>query len=307
MKRILLTIVMAASFPTAALAQQVPAIENVSFAPGSYAPIAGRPHVSQYVAPQLAEEPTPQSARGSLPEGAITGMDRSVTFAYGQNLPTVICAPLHVCELSLQPGESIQSLDVGDTTRWSVKLARTQNSEGQETSHIIVKPATIGIVTNLVAITDKRTYSIQLVSRHDRAWMPKIAFTYPDDQRANWDAYFNQNRTQQEATQLTGNTQPLQAAARLDFNYHLKGDKPGWRPVRVYSDTSKTYIQLPATAKSDEIPVLLVLGPGNVEQLVNYRLDGDSFVVDKVIQKATLISGIGKNQQRVDILKAGHS
>ncbi len=310
MRKVLLSLALAATFPLTAVAQQVPAINNVSYAPGSYAPVAGANRLNHWdssPAPRISEEAIPQSARGALPEGAISTPDHSIVFNYGENLPSVVCAPLHVCEVSLQPGETIQQLDVGDTTRWSVKLARSRNSAGVETSHLLVKPAEIGIVSNLVAITDKRTYSLQLVSRRDRAWMPKVAFAYPDDVQANWQAYFNETESRQQSNQLASNIQPAIAAPALDFNYHVKGDKPGWRPVRVYSDANKTYIQLPATAKNDEIPVLLVLGAGNTEQLVNYRLDGDSFVVDKVIQKATLISGIGKNQQRVDIVKAGHS
>jgi len=308
-KSLLFSLTLAATLPLAALAQQVPAIENVSFAPGSYAPIHTAKPLPQ-VQLESAEAPpatlAPTSSKPGLPAGAMLGQDSSVVFNYGENLPSVVCAPLHVCEVSLQPGETIQQLDVGDTTRWSVKLARSRNADGVETSHLIIKPSDVGIVSNLVAITEKRTYSLQLVSRRDRTWMPKVAFSYPDDIQANWQAYFAQNQQEaRPAINLVSSTTTAVNTPVLDFKYHLKGDKPAWKPVRVYSDQNKTYIQLPATAKNDEIPVLLVVGPGNTEQLVNYRLDGDSFIVDKVIQRATLISGIGKNQQRVDIVKAG--
>lgn len=308
---LLLSLTLATVFPLTTMAQQVPAIENVSFAPGSYAPIRSiKPQPLAQIPLEVSEAPQEgitSTEKPTLPSGAMLGQDRSVVFNYGENLPSVVCAPLHVCEVSLQPGETIQQLDVGDTTRWSVKLARSRNAEGIETSHLIIKPSDIGIVSNLVAITDKRTYSLQLISRRDRAWMPKVAFAYPDDIQANWQAYFAPNQqTTRPAINLVNSTAPtVQQAPALDFKYHLKGDKPAWKPVRVYSDQNKTYIQFPATAKNDEIPVLLVLGPGNTEQLVNYRLDGDAFVVDKVIQRATLISGIGKYQQRVNIVKEG--
>jgi len=306
---LLISFTLAATLPLAVMAQQVPALENVSYAPGSYLPI---PNVKPIPRVQLEstevppEALSPASSKPAFPAGAMLGHDSSVVFNYGENLPSVVCAPLHVCEVSLQPGETIQQLDVGDTTRWSVKLARSRNTEGIETSHLIIKPSDVAITSNLVAITDKRTYSLQLVSRRDRAWMPKVAFSYPDDIQANWQAYFSQTQPEtRPAVNLVSSNSAAVNTPILDFKYHLKGDKPAWKPVRVYSDQNKTYIQFPATAKNDEIPVLLVLGPGNTEQLVNYRLDGDSFVVDKVIQRATLISGIGKNQQRVDIEKAG--
>ncbi|MBV8225706.1 MAG: hypothetical protein JO232_11020 [Verrucomicrobia bacterium] len=34
---------------------------------------------------------------------------------------------------------------------------------------------------------------------------------------------------------------------------------------------------------------------------MNYRVDGRWYVVDKVIDKGTLVSGVGSNQTRVDI------
>ncbi len=304
-KSLLLTLTLSAALPLGAWAQQVPAIENVSFTPGSYAPIRTvKPQSwTAMEQPAVSVQAPPAQPATRLPEGAMVGLDRSVVFNYGESLPSVICSPLHVCEVQLQPGEIIQQLDVGDPTRWMVKPANSRNADGQETAHLIIKPATVGIVSNLVAITDKRTYSLQLVSRQDRAWMPKVTFAFPQEEmQAQWATYF---KTHPPATQLANATQNP-PAAMLDFQYHLKGDHPAWKPVRVYSDQNKTYIQLPAVAKNDEIPVLLVLGPGDTEQLVNYRLDGDAFVVDKVIQRATLISGIGKNQQRVDIVKAGH-
>jgi P-type conjugative transfer protein TrbG len=315
MKKNLITLAMVVAIPAfsiaMAMAQQVPALENVSFAPGSYLPIPTakplpRVQIESAEAPVDSLSSSSNTGKPTLPSGAMFGHDSSVVFNYGENLPSVVCAPLHVCEVSLQPGETIQQLDVGDTTRWLVKLARSRNADGVETSHLIIKPADVGIASNLVAITDKRTYSLQLVSRRDHSWMPKVAFSYPDDIQANWQAYFAQNKQEKsQSVNLVSTTPSPGITPVLDFKYHLKGDKPAWKPVRVYSDQNKTYIQLPATAKNDEIPVLLVLGPGNAEQLVNYRLDGDSFVVDKVIQRATLISGIGKNQQRVDIVKAG--
>lgn len=295
-------LVLAAAIPLTALAQQVPAIENISFTPAISANTALKPLAN------FTAEPTENSSsenKPGLPKGAMLGQDRSIVFNYGENLPTVICAPLHVCEVRLQPGETIQQLDVGDPTRWSVKLARSRDANGLETSHLIIKPSDVGIASNLIAITDKRSYALQLVSRRDRSWMPKVAFAYPDEEmRANWQAYFNQTKPTNPPTFTPVSAIPAtHTTSTLNFKYHLKGDKPVWKPVRVYADAQKTYIQLPTAAQNDEIPVLLVLGPDNTEQLVNYRIDGNQFIVDKVIRRAALISGVGKHLERVDIIR----
>lgn len=300
-----------------ALAESVSAIENtnVHYMPGSYAPIPisktyfnyqPKPKIQPVeIAPaesnaQYASESPSAVTKPQRAEMPMISPDGSLIFPFGANLPNVICAPLHVCEVSLQPGETIQQIDVGDTLRWQVKLARSVR-DGVETSHLIIKPTEVGIVSNLVAITDRRTYTIQLVSRKERIWMPKVAFAYPDDVQANWNAYFAQS--QSNSTVNLAST--MQATSTLDFKYNLKGDKPVWRPMRVYTDQVKTYIELPPAAKSEEIPALVLLGPGSTEQLVNYRLDGDRFIVDKVIHRASLISGVGRNQERVDIVKEG--
>jgi len=301
MKTHLLALALAMGLPLLASAQQVPAIQNISYAPGSYIPVAATHHVTQSFPPPNA------APRAAMPAGVTTGEDHSYIFTFGERQPTVVCAPLHVCDVQLQPGETIQQIDVGDSTRWAVKMARSRSQDGKETSHLIIKPSEINLKSNLVAITDKRTYSVVLESHKDRSWMPKVAFAYPDDIQANWNAYFAENENRQSSNVQPASSNAIMAVApALDFGYHIKGDKPAWRPVRIYTDQVKTYIQLPATAKNDEIPVLLVIGPGNAEQLVNYRLNGDSFVVDKVIQKATLISGIGKHQERVEITRGGN-
>lgn len=298
-----------------AFAQQVPAIDygNVRYMPGSYAPIPAAKTYFNYQPkpkPDFQTNPEPIAPITQLPKASthpemtpVVGEDGSFTFTFGANLPSVICAPLHVCDVRLQPGEVIQQLEVGDPVRWSVKVGRSL-SENVETPHLIIKPSATSIVSNLIAITDKRTYNLQLLSKQERSWMPKVAFTYPEDAEKSWQAYFEAH-SNRPAASYAANVAPSTGTGALDFNYHLKGDKPVWRPLRVYTDQAKTYIQLPAAAKNDEIPVLVLLGPGNTEQLVNYRLDGNQFIVDKVIQRATLISGVGRNQERVDIVREG--
>jgi type IV secretion system protein VirB9 len=312
-----LSLVLVSTSLSMALAQDVSAIENINtnYMPGSYAPIPisktyfnyqPKPKIQPIeIAPaenkaQPANETQAAITKPKRAETPVLSPDGSLIFPFGANLPNVICAPLHVCEVSLQPGETIQQIDVGDTLRWQVKLARSVR-DGVETSHLIIKPTEVGIVSNLVAITDRRTYTIQLVSRKERMWMPKVVFTYPEDIQANWNAYFAQSQRNSAVTLVNNGL----SSSPLDFKYHLKGDKPVWRPMRVYTDQVKTYIDLPPAAKNEEIPALVLLGPGSTEQLVNYRLDGDRFIVDKVIHRASLISGVGRNQERVDIVKEG--
>ncbi|MDT9096864.1 TrbG/VirB9 family P-type conjugative transfer protein, partial [Escherichia coli] len=76
------------------------------------------------------------------------------------------------------------------------------------------------------------------------------------------------------------------------FGFRISGDRPRWSPTRVYSDGLKTYIQFPSSQFADEAPALVELDGGSGTQMVNYRVVGDRYVVDHVIERAALISGV---------------
>ena len=96
---------------------------------------------------------------------------------FGSTLPTIVCAPLYVCDLALQEGEAVNDLNVGDSVRWKITPA-TQGAGDTLITHVMIKPTDVGLVTNLVITTNRRTYIVKLVSR-ERDWMPRVAFDYP--------------------------------------------------------------------------------------------------------------------------------
>lgn len=224
------------------------------------------------------------------------GRDGAVVFRLGAGMPAVVCAPLYVCDIALAPGERVNAVQVGDPVRWKITPA-TSGSGAAEVVHVTVKPSDIGLTTNLSIYTDRRAYAVKLVSRKDD-WMPAVTFSYPEDEAAQWALLAQQQRAQRTADVLPATGQSV---ASLDFGFNLSGDKPKWRPLRVYSDGAKTFIQFPEAVSSSEMPALLALGDDDKEQLVNYRVVGDRFVVDKVLEEAILVSGVGRRQVKVSI------
>ena len=103
--------------------------------------------------------------------------------------------------------------------------------------------------------TSRRLYDIDLVSSSN-AHTDEISFRYPEDVTAAWQQYRAQEQQQVAATTLASG----QNLAALDFNYSLSGDNPAWRPLRVYSDGIKTYIQFPRSMLSGDAPALVALG-----------------------------------------------
>ncbi len=225
------------------------------------------------------------------------GEDGSVRFLYGATLPSVVCAPLQVCAISLQPGEVVRDVHVGDSVRWKV-VPSTSGTAPAEVTNVVVKPTDAGLSTNLLLTTDRRIYTIKLVSTQAE-WMPVVSFAYADDVQAAWATYNLARSRQVEATTLpTG-----QDLSKLDFGFRISGDAAPWKPLRVYSDGTKTYLQFPAAMQSSEAPALVSLAHDGTEQLVNYRVIGDRYIVDKVLDRAALISGVGRDQLKVKITR----
>ena len=217
------------------------------------------------------------------------GAEGVVVFPFGETMPSIVCAPLIVCDITLQPGEIINDINVGDAVRWKLSPA-TSGSGMNVTTHVIVKPTDAALQTNTIITTNRRTYVLKLVSRRTD-YMARISFTYAEDMSDKWRDYKIRMGSQDNPQTEQGN---------LNFNYNISGAKPRWKPIRVYNDTSKTYIEFPDAIKTTEAPALLVLGD-NQEQLVNYRVIGTKYIVDKIFDKAELISGTGKKQTKVTI------
>lgn len=230
----------------------------------------------------------------SDPRTVTKGPDGKIIFLFGEVQPSIVCAPLQVCDIELQPGESVQDVLIGDTVRWKVDPATSGGPNGQAV-HLIVKPSEPGLETSMVVTTSRRTYQIKLKSHWSR-YMARVGFAYPDDIKAKLSAI--QNRM--KAEQLPGAGVP---AENLSFRFYLRGQAK-WRPTRVYSDGIKTYIQFPASMRNGDAPILFLLAQGE-QQIVNYRLKGSLMIVDHLIDRAVLISGVGRSQQKVTIQAGG--
>jgi type IV secretory pathway VirB9-like protein len=92
--------------------------------------------------------------------------------------------------------------------------------------------------------------------------------------------------------------------AQLNFSYKIDGANVPFRPVRAFDDGSHVYIQMSPEMKTSEAPALLIAAGGGT-QMVNYRVEGNYYVVDRLFNQAVLVSGVGRQQDRVTIAYAG--
>jgi type IV secretion system protein TrbG len=215
-------------------------------------------------------------------------------FQEGQ-LYRLYAAPEQVTDITLQAGEALVSVAAGDTVRWIVGDT-TSGSGAVKRTHILVKPSAPGLKTNLVILTDRRVYYLALEST-ERTAMAALSWNYPKDElmaieRAAADA---------EVQSPVANGLALD---RLNFDYRISGDDPDWRPLRAFDDGRQTFIAFPSSITVGEAPPLFVTGANGEAQLVNYRMRGDYYVVDRLFDAAELRLG-EKNQDVVRITRGG--
>jgi type IV secretion system protein TrbG len=212
----------------------------------------------------------------------------------------VYTSPGRVTDIALEAGEELRDISAPDTVRWVI--GDTSSGAGaDEHVHIAVKPTRIGLRSNLVVYTNRRTYFMEMASTPE-TWMASVSWDYPRDRLLNLKGV-NQER---EASAPVANGVPVE---RLQFRYEITGDSPSWRPERAFDDGAKVYIQFPAGIAQTEMPPLFVMGAGGDAQLVNYRVHAPYYIVDRLFGAAELRLG-GPHVQtvriaRTDLVPAG--
>ena len=189
---------------------------------------------------------------------------------------------------------------IGDSVRWNVSPALYGKGEST-TSIIVLKPQTPGLDTNLLITTDRRAYYLRLISKPDD-YVARVAFAYPDEDSRDrkWQEHLAEQK-QQELERDRIAELPATAVDSLHFNYVVKGGDENVRPVRVFDDGKKTYIQMPSQSRNRELPVLVVIGASKKPEMVNYRVKDSMYVVDRLFDRAQLVLGAGKKAQKVEI------
>ena len=203
----------------------------------------------------------------------------------------VFTAPMRVTDVILQPGEKILGQPAsGDVVRWVLALGKSMEA-GAEQWHVYLKPTRPDLETNLAINTDRRTYLLELHS-YPSTYMAAVKWAYAQDQIARLESENQALDTQEKSSA------PIVALGALNFAYavQIAKGKPVWTPVQVFDDGRRTFIRFPQTMLVREAPALFVLRDKET-QLVNYRMKGDFYVVDRLIDSAEL--RVGQQDQEI--------
>ena len=238
------------------------------------------------------EEAIKEGREHALIEPSVDGYVNAIqVYPYTEGaLYRLYASPGQVSDIGLQPGETLVSVSAGDTVRWVV--GDTTSGSGTTTrAHVLVKPISAGIRTNLMIATDRRTYHLELEST-DGSYMAALSWRYPADELAGLTA-----RNAQAIARESGSIEQGLTLEGLNFDYRMSGDTPDWKPVRVFDDGRQVFIQLPASIATTDMPPLFVLGETGNAELVNHRVRGNYYVVDRLFRVAEL--RLGQKDQTV--------
>lgn len=249
----------------------------------------------------LSYRATDAAAQQWLATGIATGLvgtNGAVMYAYGQSRPTLTCAPLHLCTITLLDGEHVTNISIGDSVRWLV-----QATTAGKQPVVIVKPTATGLVTNLVITTDQgRVYYLTLASRR-ADYIPLVGFYDPQKLVINLQQQAAQAASAEKAkadARKQAIVAPLGGVdpAALDFDFACKGDDE-LKPVRVFAGAGHTYLQMPAGMKYTDAPAVFNTSNGTTE-LMNSRLVHDYYIVDGLPARFKLVLGVGSDARSVE-------
>ena len=265
------------------------------------APHPGEPVATARSAKAVSKAPGPLRRVEAANRGAVHEPSNSGYVNAAQVYPWVegglyrlYAAPGQVSDIAIQPGEGLISVAAGDTVRWVIGDT-VSGSGASKRTHILVKPSSAGLRTNLVITTDRRVYLMQLESTAGTA-MAAVSWTYPQDELLAL-------RRMALAAEAAAPVATDVAVESLNFNYSIQGDRPAWRPVRAFDDGRQVFIELPPSIGAGEVPPLFVIGSSGKAELVNYRLRGRYYVVDRLFARAELRLG-EKRQAVVRIMRS---
>jgi type IV secretion system protein VirB9 len=245
-----------------------------------------------------AAPPSPQQVVADANHKAVQAPASSDTFnaivqySYETgSLYQVFAAPMRITDIALEPGEKILGQPAsGDVIRWLLALGKSMD-HGVEQWHVYLKPTRPELETNLAINTDRRSYMLELHSYAD-TYMAAVVWRYPEDELA---------RLQGQASELAAQQKTTSSVVGIDalhFNYTIQvvEGHPAWTPLQAFDDGRRTFVRFPPAMLVREAPALFVLRDQQT-QLVNYRVKGDTYVIDRLIDSVEL--RVGQQDQEI--------
>ncbi|AGF75078.1 TrwF protein [Bartonella australis AUST/NH1] len=167
-------------------------------------------------------------------------------------IETVLGVATHII---LEEGEQYITHAFGDADAYAF---------AQKGRHVFIKPKAELANTNLIIVTDKRSYKFRLQFRNDRAGATyELAFRYPD----------TESRQLRENSERTILEHAFNRGTKVhNLNYTMSGDKD-IAPMNAWDNGHITYFKFSANA---DIPSIYVVDAEGNESLIPHTVLGAS-------------------------------
>jgi P-type conjugative transfer protein TrbG len=213
----------------------------------------------------------------------------------------VYTSPDFLTAISLRAGEKLLSKAAADTSRWQIGDTLA-GADANQTALVVIKPSKEDLHTNLILTTNERSYFLDLESRPGNQYQSAVRWNYPQELVATTINKTAQMNRERQETAISGVN-----LENLNYDYRVEteeGNEPSWLPREVFDDGKKTYINFPAELGTMEAPPLYIRTTDGQADLVNYRVKGHFYVVDRLFDHAEL--RLGHDPQTVVAIENKH-
>lgn len=180
--------------------------------------------------------------------------------------------------VELSSKEHIETTSIGDSEAWQV-IPSTQRS-----NILFVKPLEPNAETNMTVLTDKRIYAFELSAGIASSYKSddlafRVRFIYPEDA---------EEQSQKKKPSIK-DYDPLSDTDSSDWNFdYAYSGARRLRPERAFDDGTFTYLQF---EKQDITPAVFVVDESGHESLINFNIQGQYLVIERVGRQFTLRDG----------------
>ena len=249
----------------------------------------------------------------------------NVRFPYGEGTPTLYCSVQSACMVSFLPGDVPVSRTTGDSLQWTTAWWVSQEPSGT-VYHMVFKPYVSGIRSNIIiGMNNGHSYDfyvesveptklrIHMYSFYDpNSWSTNFNFPHLPNpfqvaqQQSTIISTLKETLAKKEKEAKNANHGLAVDPRSVEAMYKVEGSAD-WKPVSVFDDKIRVFIQFPPSVKSDFMPAFFgVSRSGQLERDAFSRVGPTMIVVPHLFRHGALVWGVGSERRRVDIIRLKH-
>jgi type IV secretion system protein VirB9 len=176
-------------------------------------------------------------------------------------------------------GETVLTVSLGNPSAWAVLPKQNR---------LFLKPVSVypeQATTNMLVVTEKRTYYFQLEGRiadgpddPQLAWETRFVYPEGDSSGESIQHYASTDKDEPDLTDLS----------KYNFNYTVSGNE-FIAPLRIFDDGEFTYMEYPKV--NVDLPAIFTVDSDNKDAMVNFHIAGRFVVIERVAARFTLRHG----------------